>query len=176
MTEKQVLQWIKANLRPAILPAIAGTIYTEDWLGAMAAREVGILIVKLAPIHSPAEIWPLLKGDYSQRKNETHPQYHGFGPWQADINTAPEWIAANKWVDPIQAADKAVEILEEKRKVLVPKMAGFPQLLERAITASYNCGGGAWEAIKNGQDVDTHTTGHNYSADVWRLRTIYKTL
>lgn len=38
---------------------------------------------------------------------------------------------------------------------------------KRAGIAAYNCGpGGVQKAIRKGLDVDTYTTGKNYSADV----------
>ncbi len=74
MTEKQALQWIKNHLGPFIIPAIAGTVYTEDWLAAMAFRETGIIILRNAETKTPAEMWPLFKGDYGQR-----PRKYGAG-------------------------------------------------------------------------------------------------
>jgi hypothetical protein len=177
MTEKQILQWIQSNLKQSILPALPGTIYTEDWLGAMACREVGGLINRYRATKKPAEIFPLLKGDYTQRPGETEKQYHGFGPWQIDVNTDIHFINAGEWMDPHAAAMKAVQVLESKRRYLTTHTALSGEPLARAITAAYNCGeGNIVKVIARGLDIDAYTANHNYSADVFRMREIYKTL
>jgi len=178
MTEKEILNVIKINLGPIIRKAIADsktTLYTEDWLAAMAMREMGLKIAKLL---GQGKGWPQIvkeaKGDYSQRKGEKEKQYHGFGFWQIDLDSYREFVTANRWVDPYQCCLKAIEVLEEKRKYLVSKKIQFDN---RAITAAYNCGqGNVYKAITTGRDVDYFTHQQNYSAEVWRYREIYKKL
>lgn len=176
MTEKQILGWIKTNLAPVINKAIADsgtTLYTEDWLAAMAMREVNFLIARHAakPL---AEVAKLMRGDYSQRKGETKPQYHGYGFWQIDIGSFPDFIKTGDWQDPYKCCMKAISVLEGKRKYLQPK---FPTLDNRAITAAYNCGeGNVAKALKNGKDCDIYTHNKDYSKEVWRYRDIYNTI
>lgn len=192
MTETQILQWIKQNLGPVIKQSIAGALvsnpdllYTEDWLVAIACRETGQLIAKRL-YQNPSvpsgeqlvRIAPLMTGDYSQREGETEKTYHGFGFWQADIGSFPDFIKSGLWKIPAKACAKAIAVLEDKRIYIVEHFQGLTgDPLARAITAAYNCGEGNVKAVLNeGHDIDIRTTEKNYSADVWRLRSIYQTL
>jgi hypothetical protein len=48
---------------------------------------------------------------------------------------------------------------------------------ERAITAAYNCGqGNVMNSLSKNEDVDFHTTQHNYSRQVFEFRQIYMSL
>jgi hypothetical protein len=173
MTEKAILQWIKGNLGMPIKVAIAGTVYTEDWLGAMACREVGVLI----PGQPTVPDWSLFKGDYTQRPGEEAKQYHGFSPWQIDTGSFPLWINAGNWKEPFKSAVMAVAVLEGKRKYITTHTKLTGDALDRANTAAYNCGeGNVVKTVARNIDIDSFTANHNYSADVWRLRGIYKTL
>jgi hypothetical protein len=178
MTETSILKWIKDNLSPVIIPAIQGTIYTEDWLGAMAYRETGELIARYAPKGLNLEsISALMKGDYTQRHNDKQKEYHGFSFWQIDIDSFPDFVSSGDWKNPVKAVFKAVQVLEGKRKYIITHAQIQGDLLNRAITSAYNAGeGNAIKCISRKLDIDTYTTGHNYSKDVWRLREIYKTL
>lgn len=176
MTEKQILQWIKTNLTPVINEAIedSGNVpYTEDWLGAMAMREVNFLIARHAD--KPLEVVAkLMKGDYGQRKGETQKSYHGFGFWQIDIGSFPEFVKSGDWQDPYKCCMKAIQVLEGKRKYLA---ARYPIVEYRAITAAYNCGeGNVAKAISKGQDIDIYTHNKDYSKEVGRYRDIYNFL
>jgi hypothetical protein len=181
MTETLVLKWIKANLGDIMRVATTGTMYTEDWLAGMAMRETGILLFRYLPSATNIKIIaPIMKGDYSQRKNETEKTFHGYGFWQIDTGSYREFIRSGDWKDPLKTAKKAVEVLEEKRKYLVthlpPKSLPADQL-QRAITASYNCGPvRVLEALAENHDVDHYTFSNNYSKEVWRYRDIYKSL
>ncbi len=180
MTEKQIIGWIKTNLSPIIEKAIGDSqpvIYTTDWLAAMAMREVNFLIARNAskPFNVVCE---LMKGDYGQREGEAEKKYHGFSFWQIDIGSFPDFIKSGDWQDPYKSCLKAISVLEDKRKYLVshlPTLSGNE--LNRAITASYNCGqGNVFKALSKGLDVDIYTHQHNYSKEVWRYRDIYNTL
>lgn len=178
MTERQAIFWIKDNLGPLIVKAIAGrpgVIYTEDWLAAMAYRETGILILRYQgkPLNIIA---PLMQGDYGQRPGENENIYHGFGFWQIDKDSFPDFVKSGDWKDAFKSCVNVIKILEEKRIYL---QAHFPALtgdeINRAITASYNCGqGNELKALEEGKDVDVYTFNHDYSAEVWRFREIYK--
>ncbi|MGK3945571.1 hypothetical protein ABK046_45420, partial [Streptomyces caeruleatus] len=87
------------------------TLYTEDWLAAMAMREVNFLIARHAakPL---AEVAKLMRGDYSQRTGETKPQYHGYGFWQIDTGSFPDFISSGDWQDPYKCCMKAISVLE----------------------------------------------------------------
>lgn len=174
MTEKQTLQWIKTHLGEYIREAIKGTIYTEDWLAGMCYRETGFLIDRyVTQGKTPEQIHGLMKGDYGQRPGETAKQYHGFGYWQMDTGSYPDFINSGDWKDPLKIAKKAVSVLNEKKASLEAK--GISS--EAAITASYNCGqGNVVKALRAGKDVDYYTHQKNYSKEVNRFREIYKTL
>lgn len=177
MTEQGITKWIKTNLGPVINQALGQSIYTEDWLGAMAQREVGFLIARYAgkPLQDVSD---LMKGDYGQRSGESQNSYHGFSFWQIDIASYPDFIKSGDWKDPLKSCLKAIEVLEEKRKYLEQKLAGLKgDDLDRGNTAAYNCGpGNVTHALLNNFDVDHYTYNHNYSKEVWRFREIYKSL
>lgn len=177
MTENTILKWIKVNLAPAINEAIAGTTYTEDWLAAMACRETGQLIARYYNM-KPADAFALMKGDYTQREGETEKQYHGFSCFQIDIASFPDFVKSGAWKDPHASAMKCVSVLEGKRKYIQSHIPMLPvETLDHAITAAYNCGeGNVLKVLANKSDIDSRTANHNYSADVWRLREIYKTI
>lgn len=174
-----VLKWIKEFLSPRIIEAIEGTVYPEDQLAAMAYRETGWKIEKYLNQKLKYEIiCELMKGDYGQRPWETEKQYHGFGFWQIDIGSYPEFVKSGDWKDPLKTCIKAVDVLESKRTYITTKMPGLAgDALERAITASYNCGeGNVFKALINHKDVDFYTFNHDYSKAVWDFREMYKDL
>jgi hypothetical protein len=175
----QLLLWIKENLGGAIQTAVAGSAYSEDWLGAMVARETGFLITRYVNQGlSPAEVHFRMKGDYGQRPGETDKQYHGFGYWQIDIGSYPDFVNSGDWQDPLKTATKAVSVLDEKRNYLLAANLNLdPDTLERATTAAYNCGqGNVVKALNKHVDVDSYTFSQNYSAEVFRFRAIYQKL
>ncbi len=176
MTEKQILSWIKTNLSPIIDKAIkdSGTdLFTTDLLAAMAMREVNFLIARNSTKHFSV-VCELMKGDYGQRPCEKEKSYHGFGFWQIDIGSFPEFVKSGDWKDPYKTCIKAISVLEGKRKYLESKLPSVPL---NAIVAAYNCGeGNVYRAIKNGKDVDIYTHNHDYSKEVFRYKEIYNTL
>lgn len=94
----------------------------------------------------------------------------GHGPCQIDIKSFPDWC--KDWRDgKLTVADafmKGASVLTEK-KVEITKMglAGTDaSLLLRMTLAAYNCGAGnVKKCVKAKEDIDTHTTGKDYSAD-----------
>lgn len=182
MKERQVLAWLKKELGPVIRTAIAarpGIVYTEDWLAAMAYRETGMLFHRHIPSGKDlATLSSIMRGDYSQRPGETEKQYHGYGIWQIDIDSFPEFVKSGKWKDPLKCCLMAIDVLDGKRSYLVKS---FPALkgdqLDRATTAAYNCGeGNVAKVIRAGQDIDSRTYNKDYSAEVWRFREIYRSI
>ncbi|WP_276483539.1 hypothetical protein [Paraflavitalea pollutisoli] len=186
MTEKQAIAWILKELGPIIDKALTEAkaknpdlMYTTDWLAAMAYRETGFLIARyMAQNAKPEAIHPLMRGDYGQRPGEREKSYHGFGYWQIDIGSFPEFVKSGAWKDPYKTCVKAIEVLEGKRKYLQLK---FPALtgdsLARAVTAAYNCGeGNVQKVLLAGQDIDSRTHQKNYSKEVWRFREIARSI
>jgi hypothetical protein len=186
MTERDILNWIKTNLGDTIDKAIVQAReqhpdhpYTKDWLAGMAMRETGFKIAEFNELgKSPDIIHQVMRGDYGQRKGETEKSYHGFGYWQIDIGSYPDFVKSGAWKDPFKTCLKAIEVLEEKRHYLAPK---FPNLqgdgLYRAVTAAYNCGqGNVSKVISEGKDIDARTYNHDYSREVWRFREIFNSI
>ena len=184
MTETQILTWIRDNLGKIIDKAIAvesPVIYTQDWLAAIVMREVNGLIARYVPKGLDLEsISGLMRGDYTQRKDrgETSKRYHGFSFFQIDIDSYPDFVSSGQWKDPYLSCLTAISVLESKRRYLQARfklLSGEP--LDRAITAAYNCGeGNVAKSIISDASVDTHTTGGNYSKEVFRFRDEYKKL
>lgn len=177
MTETDVLKWIRTNLGEIIRRSIVGTEYTEDLLAAMAWREVWPKIIKYhdMPFVSACE---MMKGDYSQREGEVEKQYHGFGFWQIDKKSFPLFCDSGMWKDPSKCCLQAIKVLDQKRNYLRTHLAGLQgDALDRANVAAYNCGeGNVFKALSKGLDIDVYTHEHNYSKEVWRVRSLYKQL
>jgi hypothetical protein len=186
MTENDILRWIGANLGPTIERALAHArekfpahTYTKDLLAAMAMRETGFKIAEFVKLgKKPEFMHTIMRGDYCQRKGEKEKSYHGYGYWQIDIDSYPDFVRSGDWKDPFKTCRKALTVLEEKREYLAPR---FPNLqgdgLMRAVTAAYNCGqGNVAKVLAAGQDVDARTYNKDYSREVWRFREIFKTL
>jgi hypothetical protein len=177
-TRTDISRWIKANLSVYIKNAINVTdtkdkiIITEDWLGAIANRETGHLILKYVNRGKPLEeITKLMRGDF--RKGI----YNGYSYWQIDIGSFPEFIKANLWLDPQKSANKAAEVLVEKATYLIQKKWKenlSPIMFERAVTAAYNCGqGNVDRALRYNRGVDYYTFNKDYSAEVFKMREQY---
>jgi len=186
MTERDTLKWIYQNLGPTIDKALVKAKekfpdhpYTRDWLAAMAMRETGFKIAEFVKLgKNPEAIHAIMRGDYSQRDGEKEKTYHGFGYWQIDIGSYPDFVKSGDWKDPFKTCLKAIAVLEEKRQYLAPR---FPNLqgdsLHRAITAAYNCGqGNVKKVLDAGQDIDSRTYNKDYSREVWRFREIFNSI
>lgn len=179
MNTIDILRWIKTNLGSYIRTAIAGTIYTEEWLAGITCREVGELIAKFAPHQSNVLIvCSLMRGDYSRRPGEVDKGYHGYGLTQIDITSFPDFVHSGDWKDPSKVYPMTIKVLESKRHYLVthfPAVAG--DSLNHYITAAYNCGeGNEAKVIAQERDPDAYTTGHDYSKAVFEFADQYKTL
>lgn len=178
-SDQKMMQWIKDNLGPIINTAIGNSIYSEDWLAGICARETGFLFTRYANHGLPFEqICTLMKGDYGKRHSDATKIYHGFGFWQIDIGSFPAFINSGKWTDPVATAQMAVAVLDAKENYLQQK--GWQNRLsktewERAITAAYNCGeGNVNKALSRKLDVDSYTFAKDYSKEVFRYRNIYQ--
>ena len=181
LKEKDLMYWIKTNLGALIRDAIVGTVYTEDWLAGICARETGYKIIQyFNQGYSFESICANMKGDWSKRSNDAEKKYHGFGFWQIDIDSYPTFVNSGDWADPAKCCKMAVAVLNEKRNYLISKHYDQqldPVMFQRAITASYNCGqGNVAKAINNGRDIDYYTFAKDYSREVFRYRDIYKSL
>jgi hypothetical protein len=179
--DQQMMKWIKENLGSIINQAIAGSMYSEDWLAGICARETGFLFTREARNgRTFDEISPLMIGDFSKRKGDTEKVFHGFGFWQIDIGSFPDFVNSEKWKDPLATAKMAVSVLDGKKRFLLQK--GWkeklsPTMWERAITAAYNCGeGNVNKALTNNLDVDRFTFAKDYSKEVFRYRSVYSRL
>lgn len=182
MTDQQLSKWINIHLGPIITGALeksGNIVYPVDLMGAMAQREVGFLISRFVikePGITVEKLSTLMKGDYSQRPGETEKKYHGFGFWQIDIKSFPDFVASGDWADPIKCCLKAINVLMAKGKYLADKLPGLSadQML-RANVAAYNCGeGNVVKAVINHLDIDTYTFSHDYSTAVWRYREFFR--
>jgi hypothetical protein len=182
MTQLEIMGWYKNNLFTIVVKAIEekkkdnpNLLYTPDWLIAMAYRETWTLLITHIKNRTPFKnIEP--KGDYGRRQGELEKQFHGFGYFQIDIGSYPEFVKSGDWKDPYKCTLKAIEVLEEKRQSIEKS---FPNLdnIEQAITAAYNSGqGNVLKAIKKGADVDTYTHEKNYSKMVWEYRKLFNSL
>ena len=179
--DQKMMQWIKDNLGATITTAITNSGYTEDWLAGICARETGFLFTRYANQGFTFDhISSLMKGDYGKRPGEPVKQYHGFGYWQIDAGSFPEFIHSGKWTNPLETAKLAVSVLDGKKDYLQRQgwQEKLPEIVwERAITAAYNCGeGNVNKTLLRNVDVDSYTFSKDYSKEVFRYRNIYTNL
>lgn len=170
-----MMMWIKKNLGDVILDAIAPSNYTDSLLAGICARETGFLFRKYNNQgRSFSEICQLMKGDYHSGR------YHGYGFWQIDIRSYPEFVESGDWKDPAKTVSFAVRVLDEKRNFLMNRRWRSKLNQEdflRATVAAYNCGqGNVNKALLNGYDIDRYTFNHDYSKEVFRYKNIYQNL
>jgi len=103
---------------------------------------------------------------------------HGHGLGQVDDRSWNEWLHLHKnGLDPASNLDKAASIyvtyLGSIRELEAARNEVWsPEVLQRAACAAYNCGPArALSQLRLGvEHLDEHTTGHDYSAWVWRHR------
>jgi hypothetical protein len=177
MKERELLQLLLDNLKDYIEPVVKDTRYDLAWIIALANRECGWKVAQqLNKGMSITDSLTNMKGDYISGKG-----YQGYSPFQIDIKSYPDFINSGDWKDLEKAAEKCINVLEEKRKSLVSY--GWTEdklgltLFNRAITAAYNCGqGNVNKALKNGKDVDAYTFNHDYSKDIFRAISIVNEL
>jgi hypothetical protein len=168
MTNQQIIDWLKTNIGADVQRAIADTneqLFTPEIMIGMAMRETGLLIMNLINAGlNPPGIWERIKGDYSQRPGETIKQFHGFGLWQIDKHSFPDFVNSGNWSDPYKCCKQAISILNNNRAYLQAK---FGTVTVNQVIASYNCGeGNESRVIASQQDVDSRTFNHDYSKSV----------
>lgn len=183
MTNTDLIKWIKTNLGPAIQQALKDypSVITESILGGMAMRETGLKVMELLKAgNTYPNLDILVKGDYGQRSTDTQKIYHGYGYWQIDIASFPDFIKSGDWADPYKCCIQALHILELNKAYLLkqfPMIDSNHEQFLRDLVASYNCGqGGEAIVIRHGEDVDARTFGHDYSKAVWGFKAIYESL
>lgn len=182
MSNMGILKWVKENLSLYIKEAISikpGTFVTEELLAAITCRETGILIQKYAPAKIKIyEMASMMKGDYTQRKNDVAKIFHGWGWTQIDIDSFPDFVKSGQWMDSLKVFIKTIDILEGKKKYLEAHRDGLSDdVFEKHIIAAYNSGeGNQRKAIEQHLDADRFTTNHNYAEQVLSFMEIYKTL
>ncbi len=92
---------------------------------------------------------------------------HGHGLMQIDDRSFPVFCQGDRWRDPAVNVDFGATVLHMKRSFLAARCQLAGEDLERASIAAYNCGEGrVLQSVLQGEDVDTHTTGHDYSKAV----------
>jgi hypothetical protein len=92
---------------------------------------------------------------------------HGRGLMQIDDRAHPSFIATGKWKDPRGNIQFGCELLADNREILRRQTGLTGRNLLRATLASYNAGlRGVLRAINRGSNVDSVTTGADYSKDV----------
>ena len=95
---------------------------------------------------------------------------HGHGLMQIDDRSFGDWLAGHDWADPAVNIEMGVRILTDKYNYLNDKglLNNMSEAeAERAAVAAYNCGeGNVRKVIEAGDDIDSRTAGHDYSADV----------
>jgi hypothetical protein len=178
MTESAMIKWINNNVGSDIDKAISDTkevFFAKDVLIGMAYRETGLKLMELLNLGNKVpSIFSLVRGDYSKRSKDASAMYHGYGLWQVDIDSFPDFVRSGDWKTPYKCCVKALEILNGNKKYLSGK---FPALSENDLLinsiAAYNCGiGNQSKTIQNKQDTDTRTFNHDYSKEVMRFSAI----
>lgn len=129
-----------------------------------------------------ATLWAL-----GSRETNLDPKYlrisgdggHGFGLWQADIESYPQWIKSGAWHDAGMCAMFGAKVLNDKLNEIKNKAdkAGLEVDEETALRlaiAAYNHGStGVFNDFKRGLDPDKGTTGHDYSADTLKREKVF---
>lgn len=134
-------------------------------------------------IDEAAELWghrpEVLAGIMMRESRGKRPEIvsldgHDYGLMQINDRTAPLHISSGNWKDPKKNIQCGAHVLALKRQFLVKKVDDLG-LIERAAIAAYNCGeGNVWKAIKNNEDIDSRTTGKDYSRAVLEYAEAYR--
>lgn len=102
---------------------------------------------------------------------------YGHGPMQIDKRSFPVWCEA--WRSGNLTIEDGIRqgclVLKQKLKALRVLVPEIPEELRlRAAIAAYNCGeGNVRKAFRAGKDIDTYTTGKDYSKDVLERASYY---
>jgi hypothetical protein len=176
MTEKEILNMCRekygeildrqgkfAAIRPSIL---AGIMMRESACGTSSFLDrpgpEGCGDLEIVPGNLPIKI------------------YHGHGLFQIDDRWHQNFIRSGEWKDPERITAYACNLLNSNFNMIRRSMANNDSgdyNLERATVASFNCGaGGMLMVIGRNEDIDSRTTGKNYSREVLRFAKIYREL
>jgi hypothetical protein len=181
MTEQAIITWLKNNVGAAIQQAITDTgeqLISADTLVGMAMRETGLKVMNLLGAgHTAPGLFTLIQGDWGKRATDARERYHGYGLWQIDVASYPDFVNSGDWKDPYKCCVKAIEVLNEKKKYLLERFPGLdsnPENFLMEIVAAYNCGQGAEAmAIHLQKDVDARTFNNDYANEVFRFSGIF---
>lgn len=139
------------------------------------AERAGTTVAHLLGFGSRESNLTNLRGDFRGGR------YHGYGPLQCDIGTYPEapkvWSPQNakpfiqKGVSIyISKVNDTKACVGRRTSVRAKSFTGAPvepDDLRRIATAAYNCGRWAHYHFSRGENVDSTTTGREYSRDVY---------
>ncbi len=135
-----------------------------------------------AIIHDAAELWQhraeVLAGIVMRESRGKKPDIRSadgrdHGLMQINNRSFPEFCSGEDWKNPQKNIEFGAHVLALKRQYLARRVDDLG-LLERASIAAYNCGeGNVAKAIKNGEDIDSRTTGRDYSKAVLEYAEAY---
>jgi len=172
-TNKDILIWIHDNLGEAIRELTddkyKDTPYTEALIAGMICRETGCLIKPYVNKGWDFEkICRNMVGDHG----------HGVGFVQIDDRSYPIFLRDTPITDYKAYLEKAILVLEEKRRYIESKGFNKDNLGEdiflRAIVAAYNTGqGNVVKSLRAGKSVDRTTFNGDYSKEVMQFRYLY---
>lgn len=147
-----------------------------------AARSYGFQPSVICGIGSRESHWGLAlkpsgpsgRGDFARRrpkgdrKTAEPPDGPGYGRGLMQIDyDSHEFARGKKWPIPRENIMYGGKVLNDARAYLRGRVELSTEQMLRAILASYNGGAGAaLRALKAGKDVDSITTGNDYSRDV----------
>jgi hypothetical protein len=152
-------------------------VVTNGWLSWFQREAVraGTTTAHLLAIGSRETNLKNIKGDYRNGK------YNGFGVMQVDIGTDPvyakQWTPQNVepsirrgvdiYISKVRDTANCVGKRTQVRSRFFVGRAVDSEDLRRVATAAYNCGRWAHYHFSNSQNVDSTTTGKDYSRDVY---------
>jgi hypothetical protein len=155
---------------------------TNGWITSFrdAAGKYNHKIEDVMAIASRESNMDNIKGDFRDGS------YHGYSLMQLDIGSHKKFIQSGEWLNAGKAIMKGAEALAEKRDLIIKasqqkscvikfrsgqsvKFTPKPftdEELRRMTLAAYNCGLASYYHFSCGRDIDSGTTGKNYSRDV----------
>jgi hypothetical protein len=97
--------------------------------------------------------------------------HNGYGLFQIDKRYHPDFVASEDAKDPAKQMTYACKLLQNNRKILESSMPYLrEEIIDRAVFALYNASfTRVKRAIINNQDVDSVTTGKDYSKYIFDL-------
>ncbi len=102
---------------------------------------------------------------------------HGHGLMQIDDRSFSAFCNGERWREPEANVEFGSSVLYMKRSFLASRCDLEGADLERAAIAAYNCGEGrVLQSVLEGEIVDTHTSGHDYSKAVLEYAEAYAEL